>query len=138
MFSSNLTHNSANASGYYAQHIAHPPRNHNYFFNNTDRSLDVYSTYKRIALAAGFNAQVGEKSFDTFLYQHELTSINGYLTCYPNNPSCIDHILTNSPMSFLQTKTIFTGLSDFHKLVLSVGKLHFSKAKTKGDIIQEF
>ena len=91
----------------------------------------MYSTYERVALAGGFNAQVGEKSFDTFLYQHELTSINGYLTCYPNNPSCMDHILTNSPRSFLQTKTVFTGLSDFHKLVLSVIKLHFCKAKAK-------
>ena len=70
--------------------------------------------------------------FDTFLYQHELTSINRYPTCYknPNNPSCIDHILTNSPKRFFETETVFTGLSDFHKLVLSVFKLPFSKAKT--------
>ena len=33
-------------------------------------------------------------------------------------------------MSFFKTETVFTGLSDFHKLVLSVFKLHFSKAKT--------
>ena len=53
-----------------------PSQNHNYFFDNIDRGLDVYSTYERVALAGDFNAQVGEKSFDTFLYQHELTSIN--------------------------------------------------------------
>ena len=46
------------------------------------------------ALAGDFNAQVGEKSFDTFLYQQELTSINKKPTCYKNvnKPSCIDHI----------------------------------------------
>ena len=57
----------------------------------------------------------------------------GYPTCYKNlnNPSCIDHILTNSPKNFFKTETVFTGLSDFYKLVLSVFKLHFSKAKAK-------
>ena len=43
----------------------------------------------------------------------------------------IDDILINSPKSFLKAETVFTGLSDFHKLVLSVFKLHFSKAKAK-------
>ena len=115
-----------------------PSQNHNYFFDNIDKGLDVYSTYERVALAGDFNAQVGEKSFDAFLYQHELTSINRYPTCYKNsnNSSCIDHILTNSPMRFFKAENIFTGLSDFHKLVLSVFKLHFSKAKA--NIIQQF
>ena len=110
-----------------------PSQNHNYFFDNIDKCLDLYSTNKRVVLASDLNAQVGEKSFDTFLYQHQLTSISRNPTCYknPNNPSCIDHILTNSPKSFFKTETVFTGLSDFHKLVLSVFKLHFSKAKAK-------
>ena len=92
-----------------------PSQNHNYFFDNIDKCLDMYSTYERVILASDL------KSFDTFLYQHELTSINRNPTCYknPNNPSCIDHILTNSPKSFFKTETVFTGLSDFHKLVLS-------------------
>ena len=34
-------------------------------------------------------------------------------------------------MSFFKKETVFTGLSNFHKLVLSVFKFHFSKAKTK-------
>ena len=110
-----------------------PSQNLNYFFDNIDKSLDVHSTYERVTLAGNFNAQVVEKLFDTFLYQHELTSINRNRTCCknPNNPSCIDHILTNSPKSFFKTETVFTGLSDFHKLVLSVFKLHFSKVKAK-------
>ena len=110
-----------------------PSQNHNCSFDNIDKCLDVYSTYERFALAGDFNAQVGEKSLNTFLYQHEFASINRTPTCYknPNNPSCIDHISTNSPKSFFKTETVFTRLSDFHKLVLSVFKLHFSKAKAK-------
>ena len=33
------------------------------------------------------------------------------------NPSCIDLILTNNAMACQNTTTVFTGLSDFHKLV---------------------
>ena len=93
----------------------------------------MYSTYEKVALAGGFNLQVGEKSFNSFLYQHELTFINKNPTCYkkPNNIGCIDHILKYSPKSFLKTETVITGLSDFHKLALSVFKLHSSKAKAK-------
>ena len=60
--------------------------------------------------------------------------------CYKNsnNPSCIDHILANSPKSFFKTETVFTGLSDSHKLVLSVFKLHFSKAKAKEILYRNF
>ena len=32
--------------------------------------------YEWVSLAGDFNVQVGAKSFDTFLYQYELISIN--------------------------------------------------------------
>ena len=75
-----------------------------------------------------------------FYINTNFTSISRYPTCYknPNNPSCIDHILTNSPKSFFKTETVFTGLSEIHELFLSVFRLHFSKAEAKGDIKQEF
>ena len=84
-----------------------------------------------IQLAGDLNAQVAGKSFDTFLYQHELTLKNTYSTCYKNanNHSYIDQILTNSPKSFFKTETVFTGLSDFHKLVLSLSKGCVQKGK---------
>ena len=52
-------------------------------------------------------------------------------TCYknPENPSCIDLILTNSHRSFQNTNVFETGLSDFHKMTVSVLKSHFPKQK---------
>ena len=47
----------------------------------------------------------------------------------PNKPSCIDLLLTNFPKSFLKSKTLETGLSDFHKLTLTVLKIHYKKQK---------
>ena len=45
-------------------------------------------------------------------------------TCYKNsdNPTCIDLILINCPKNFQKLSTLETGLSDFHKMVLTVCK----------------
>ena len=40
----------------------------------------------------------------------------------PLNPTCIDLMLTNRPKSFQDTLVIETGLSDFHKMTVSVLK----------------
>ena len=37
-----------------------------------------------------------------------------------DSPSCIDLINTKNPISFQNTLTLCTGLSDFHKLVVTV------------------
>ena len=68
-----------------------------------------------------------------FFYQHDLTNLVKEGTFYknPGNPSCIDLYLTNSPLSFQNTLSVFTGLSDFHKLVLTVLKMTFVKTKPK-------
>ena len=46
----------------------------------------------------------------------------------PEKPSCIDLILTNCPRSFQNSCTIETGLSDFHKLVVTVMKTTYKKS----------
>ena len=45
-------------------------------------------------------------------------------TCYknPDNPTCIDLILTNCPKNFQESSTLETGLSDFYKMILTVFK----------------
>ena len=47
----------------------------------------------------------------------------------PENLTSIDLILTNKPLSFKNTYVIETELSDFHKMVLAVMKMHFPKMK---------
>ena len=47
------------------------------------------------------------------------------------NPSCNDLYLTNSPLSFQNTTTISTGLSDFHKMTVTVLKTTFKKIRPK-------
>ena len=47
----------------------------------------------------------------------------------PDKPSCKDLLLTNFPKSFLKAQTLETGLLDFHKLTLTVLKIHYKKQK---------
>ena len=45
----------------------------------------------------------------------------------PNNPTCIDLILSNTHRSFQSTCVILTGPSDFHLMALIVMKKSFRK-----------
>ena len=52
-------------------------------------------------------------------------------TCFKNvqNLSCIDLIITNRPKFFQNSVVIETGLSDFHKMPLTVMKVFYEKQK---------
>ena len=54
-------------------------------------------------------------------------------TCYknPDKPTCIDLILTNFPGSFQNSCVIQTGLSDFHKVIVTVMKTSYRKIEPK-------
>ena len=47
----------------------------------------------------------------------------------PSKPSCIDLVITNRPKSFQNSVTVETGLSDFHKITLTVMKVFYKEQK---------
>ena len=61
-------------------------------------------------------------------------------TCFKslNNPGCIGLFLTNSDRSFHNTKVISIGLSDFHKMVVTVMKTTLPKAKPKQILYRDY
>ena len=96
-----------------------------------DKALDCYSSYDRIVLIGDFNSEDQETCMETFLYQHNLTNIVKEGICFKNSskPSTIGLFLTNNSSYFQNTKTFFTGLSDFHKLVTTTLKISIPKSK---------
>ena len=54
-------------------------------------------------------------------------------TCYknPTSSSCVDLIIRNKPRSFQNSCTFKNGLSDFHKMTLTVLKSSFAKQKPR-------
>ena len=113
----------------------HPPSQcDEYFFDNVSKVLDKYAhSHEKVLLAGDLNTQENESCINNFITKHDLKNIVKEPTCFKNteNPICIDLFITNVPNSFSVTKTITTGLSDFHKMVLTVLKNKFIKQKPK-------
>ena len=61
-------------------------------------------------------------------------------TCFKSieNPSCVDLFLTNCNKSFQTTEVISTGISDCHKMILTVLKMTFKKAKPKENVYRSY
>ena len=68
-----------------------------------------------------------------FLFKNDSENLVQQKTCFKsaNNPSCIDLFVTNSPRSFQNTITFASGLSDFHKMILTILKSTFPKVRLK-------
>ena len=93
----------------------------------------LYTQYDNILLMGDFNSEPFEHDMSEFCTLNNLKNLITEPTCYKNaeHPSCIDLMLTNRCKIFKCTTTIETGLSDFHKMTLTVLKQHFKKAPPK-------
>ena len=80
-----------------------------------------------------FNVGFTEANMAAFCNECKLKFLNKEPTCFKNcmSPSCIDLFLTNCQKSFESTLTIETGLSDFHKLIVTVVKVKHEKVPPK-------
>ena len=88
------------------------------------KKLDLYSNNESIILVGDFNSGINDECMYDFCESFNLSSLIRESTCYknPENPSCIDLFLTNSPYSFQNSGVVETGLSDFHKMIVTVMK----------------
>ena len=68
-----------------------------------------------------------------FCQSYNLSSLIRESTCYknPENPSCMDLFLMNSPSSFQNSGVVETGLSDFHRMIVTVMKTSFQRLPPK-------
>ena len=68
-----------------------------------------------------------------FCNQYKLKSLNKEPTCFKNvnKPSCIDLFLTNNSKCFKDCLTLETGLSDFHKLIVTIMKIKHERFPPK-------
>ena len=90
-------------------------------------------SYDNILIMGDFNSEPLEAEMKAFCELYCLNNLVKEPTCFknPDNPSCIDLILTNRKMLFQNTNVVETGLSDFHKMTVTVLKTYFKKAPPK-------
>ena len=101
------------------------------------------ATYENIILIGDFNVQPYKINMSDFSNIDNFKNLIKQNTCYKNRekPSCIEKMLTNFQRSFQNTCLFETGFSGFHKMTVTVMKLHFPKQKPKlffTDIITKY
>ena len=84
---------------------------------------------ENIILLGDFNSEVSESAMEIFCETYNLKNLVAEPTCFknPSNPSSIDVILTNRSKSFQNTCTLECGLSDHHKMIITVLKTSIPK-----------
>ena len=100
------------------------------FVKEMGHVLHFYMTkYDNFLLLGDFNSEMNETAMREFSDTYNLENLITKLTCFKNplNPSLIDLILTNRHRSFQNNKVIEPGLSDHHKLTITVMRAHFLK-----------
>ena len=101
---------------------------------NLSKNLDVYSSnYENVIVKGDFNAEMTNNYWEEFCASYNFKNLIKQPTCFknPDNPTLIDHILTNHPKSFHSLSVYEIGLSEFHKLPLTVLKTFHVKHKPK-------
>ena len=109
-----------------------------YFFDEINLSLNKAALkFENFIVMGDLNIDVnasaspGKDKLDEFCNLFDLTNLVIEVTCCTNNhSSTIDLILTNRP-DFQKICTNETGVSDYHKCISTISKLHHSKPKPK-------
>ena len=101
-----------------------------YFLNHVSNALDrTLPKYDNFLLLGDFNSTVSEEAMKNFCEMYDLKNLIKTPTYYknPDNPISIDVMLTNRKNWFENSIAIETGLSDHHRMTISVLEVHHKK-----------
>ena len=104
------------------------------FLDCIENKLDTLCLqYENIVLIGDLNSEMREERMNRFCNTYYFKCLIKEPTCFKNidHPSCVDLILTNKSLCFQHTTVIETGLSDFHKLTVTMMKSKFQKLQPK-------
>ena len=89
----------------------------------------IQSKYENFIVLGDFSVGIDNNDMSVFCDTYNLKSLIKEPACYknPENPSCRDLILTNSPKCLQSSCVVETGLSDFHRMTVTVMKTNFKK-----------
>ena len=120
--------------------IFRPPNGENltdFFEEMTTALTKAMSNHENVIVVGDFNIDikckgVGLNNLSYFCDLFHLTNIVKSDTCFTKtHASLIDLILTNKPSTFNTALVTETGLSDYHKIITTFFKLHFSSLRPK-------
>ena len=98
------------------------------------KDLDLLSdNYDKFFLKGDSHAEPRDYFLMDFCGMHNLKKLIKVPACFknPERPTSIDVMLTNSCRSFQNSCAIEAGLSDFHKMIVTILKTYFQKKEPK-------
>ena len=87
--------------------------------------------YDNYLIMADFNLEPHDKRLGYFLNSKNLVNLVKTNTSFKGSGSCIDLILKNRKYSFKNNTSYETGLSDYHRMILTLLKTTFQQKKPK-------
>ena len=100
--------------------------------NEIGKNLDLLlSKYDNFTLIGDLNAERTDAAVSDFCKIYNLKHLIKDKKCLknPTKPTCIDLIVTNRAKCFQEIVVFETGLSDFHKMSVTVMKMYYAKQK---------
>ena len=99
----------------------------NVFFNELNETLSkAVNSYENLIVIRGLTIHIsdpvkdGNNYLSDFFDTFSLSNLINRKTCHKSvSGATIDIMLTNEPYCFQKTSTVVTGLSDFHKMIVS-------------------
>ena len=126
---------------YSNQHVYRSPISTNIkiFFLELSKTLDIAtSRYDNLIVMGDLNIDVddpnasGMQDLNGLLISYDLSIITKGKTCTTwGHESSLDIILTNKPKSHMHTTSLELGISDFHKMSLTILKSQLSRLKPR-------
>ena len=111
-----------------------PPNiNNSSFLNELYNAITFYSTlYKNCVLLGDLNIVRDNTQLQNFCESFLLEHLIKKPTCYKGDtPTSIGHIITNIPKRFIKSMALETGISDHHKMIMTIFCSTFAKGKPK-------
>ena len=108
--------------------------NIDFHLEHLNRNLALYSScYANFMIIGDPNVEANNSAMSIFCDTYNLKNLIKEPTCYksPNKPSCFYLTLTNKPRNFKHSCVIETGLSDFHRMTVTVMKATFEKLQPR-------
>ena len=103
------------------------------FLSYLEMGIDKYNSYEKFLVAGDFNIPDTNEKITDFMEDLDSKCLVKEPTCFKSleNPSKIYLFISNSPLSFQRTCAIDTGLSDFHRMIITVLKSSVPKSQPR-------
>ena len=108
-----------------------PSQNCQYFLDSLRNIIDFYSGVYDNHIALGeFNMDASHTQLSTFMKHYNYYNLIKNKTCFKDDGSCIDLILTNRKYCLKNTSSFKTDISDHHHIIYSMLKTAFEKEES--------